>query len=428
VVTFRVTGRDTAVGEVNLPRPRAHRNRALGWPARPAAPALLALALLGAGCSREHGGAVSSRSYRGHAHDTDITNFVSAYPAAAGSRLDDCQTCHRGGTFTEADGGRTTTKNACDYCHLVQNPATGFVEAMPKDLRATLNPYGLAYLEAGRSRRAVRSIDGRDSDGDGAANGAEVAALKYPGDAMSRPGQPSSPTRAFTMAQLRALPAHTQFQLVNATRQADDFYAAYTGVRMRDLLVAAGADPDAPAFTGVTVVAPDGYLVDFSARQVNAAFPRADFFGGLDSAGLGGACGFVRYPRPLPAGVRDRAPIPGESWLMLAYARDGRAMDSASLDVATGTIEGEGPFRLVLPPAPPGAPDRGSSPKPADCRDAWAFDRAKDHNAGPMVRGVIAIRLNPLPLGLEDFDYRNGGWAYVEDASVVVYGFGVRAR
>jgi hypothetical protein len=44
-----------------------------------------------------------------------------------------------------------------------------------------------------------------------------------------------------------------------------------------------------------------------------------------------------------------------------------------------------------------------------------------------MVRGVIAIRVNPLPAGAEDFDHRNGGWAFVEDASVVVYGFGVRA-
>jgi hypothetical protein len=32
-----------------------------------------------------------------------------------------------------------------------------------------------------------------------------------------------------------------------------------------------------------------------------------------------------------------------------------------------------------------------------------------------------------MPAGHEDFDYRNGGWAYVENGSVVVYGFGVRA-
>jgi hypothetical protein len=30
-----------------------------------------------------------------------------------------------------------------------------------------------------------------------------------------------------------------------------------------------------------------------------------------------------------------------------------------------------------------------------------------------------------LPEGTEDFDYYNGGWAYVADGSVVVYGHGV---
>lgn len=388
---------------------------------------VLALALLAAGCAKDDGGAVSTRSYRGHANDTDIVSLVSVHPAVAGTRLDDCQTCHAGGTFTESGGGRTTTKNPCDYCHLVRNPATGFVEAMPKDFRATLNPYGVAYLEAGRSRRALRRIEGRDSDGDGAPNGAEIAALKYPGDPSSKPGQPSAPTRVFTRAQLRALPAHTQFQLVNATRQADDFYAVYTGVKLRDLLVAAGVDPDAAAFTGVTAVAPDGYVVDFSARQVNAAFPPARFFGGLDAAGLGAACGFVHYPRPLPVGVRDRAPIPGEPWLLLAYQRDGGAMDTVRLDAATGSIDGEGPYRLVLPPTLSGAPDRGTRSTQTACRDRWAFDRAGDHNAGPMVRGAMAIRVNPLPPGVEDFDVRNGGWAFIQDGSVVVYGFGVRA-
>jgi hypothetical protein len=44
-----------------------------------------------------------------------------------------------------------------------------------------------------------------------------------------------------------------------------------------------------------------------------------------------------------------------------------------------------------------------------------------------MVRGVIAVRVNPMPAGLEEFDYQNGGWAYIDDPSVIVYGFGVAA-
>jgi hypothetical protein len=349
------------------------------------------------------------------------------YRGTIGSRLDDCQTCHRGGAFTEAASGRTVTKNPCDFCHLTQHPAAGYAEPLPASFRATLNAYGLAYLERGRNAAALRALDGLDSDGDGAPNGAEIAAFRYPGDPASRPGQPAAPTRTFTTARLRALLPRTEFVLVNASRQASDYYASYRGVRLRDLLVAAGVDPDSPGFEGVTVIAPDGYRKDLAARQVNAPFPAAPFFGGLDAAGLGAACGFVQYPSPLPAGIRDGAPIPGEAWMLLAYERDGAPMDVASLDAATGRIRGEGPFRVVVPQSTPGAPDRGSAARAAACPDGHAYDPAADHNADPMVRGVIAIRANPLPAGVEDLDIRNGGWAFVEDASVVVYGFGVRA-
>lgn len=388
---------------------------------------LIALALIGVDASAQERTGVSSRSYRGHANDRDVTNFVTAYRQTVGTRLDDCQTCHRGGTFTETRGGRAITKNPCDYCLLIQHPATGYAEPMPTNLRTTLNRYGLAYLDGGRSWRALRAIDRLDSDGDGAANGVEIAALRYPGDPASRPGQLSAPMRTFTMAQVRALPTHTQFVLANASHLTTDYYAAYRGVRIRDLLIAAGVDPDAPGFEGVTVVAPDGYLRDVSAREVNTAFPPGIFFAGLDSATMGPDCGFVKYPRPLPAGVTDRAPIPGEPWLLLAYERDGRAMDPSTLTITSGQIAGEGPFRLIVPQSTPGAPDRAPTAPAGPCVDGHAYNAARDHNAGAMVRGAIAIRVNPLPAGHEDFDHQNGGWAYVENASIVVYGFGVRA-
>lgn len=177
------------------------------------------------------------------------------------------------------------------------------------------------------------------------------------------------PLRAFTMAQIRALPARSELLLVNASRQATDYYATYRGVRVRDLLAAAGVDPDAGGFAGVTVIAPDGYLKDLPARQVNAPFPAGLFVGGLDSAALGADCGFVQYPRPLPAGLRDGARIPGEPWMLLAYERDGGPMDVVSLDPATGRIRGEGPFRLVVPQSTPGTPDRGSGARAEACAD-----------------------------------------------------------
>ncbi len=48
------------------------------------------------------------------------------------------------------------------------------------------------------------------------------------------------------------------------------------------------------------------------------------------------------------------------------------------------------------------------------------------HNAGSMVRGVIAIRIDPMPAGFEEVDYMNGGWAYVDGRQLIVYGHGVQ--
>lgn len=368
---------------------------------------------------------VSSRSYRGHENDLDVTNFVNVYPDAVGTRLDDCQTCHRGGTFTEADSGSRTSKSPCDFCHLIIHPAEGLVELQPRSYRETLNDYGLAYVDAGRSRAALREIEGEDSDGDGSTNGDEIARGRYPGDPASRPDQEVAPLRLFTAEELRALPSHSELLLANTTRQQFDFYATYAGVTVEDLLVAAGVDPDDPEIEGITVIAPDGFLVDFGAASITETFPAADFFGGLDTTTLGTECGFVEYPDPIPEGVVDGEPIPGELRLMLAYERDGLPLDTASLDVTVGKLNGEGPYRIVIPQAAAGRPDRGVTYSPSGCDDDYDYDDTLDHNAGAMVRAAVAIRVNPLPEGYEDFDYRNGGWAFVDGATFAVYGHGV---
>ena len=110
------------------------------------------------------GAVVSSRAYKGHESDLDTNNFVNAYPAALGTRLDDCQTCHRGGTFTDSATSRKATKNACDFCHLVQHPMSGtFDEAQPASYAQTLNPYGAAYQAAGRTKEALTSMENASS-------------------------------------------------------------------------------------------------------------------------------------------------------------------------------------------------------------------------------------------------------------------------
>ena len=67
--------------------------------------------------------------------------------------------------------------------------------------------------------------------------------------------------------------------------------------------------------------------------------------------------------------------------------------------------------RWAPPAASSGIPARSppASP-PTRCASGHAYAAAADHNAGGTVRDVIAIRVNPLPAGHEDFDYRNGGW------------------
>jgi hypothetical protein len=368
----------------------------------------------------------SSRAYKGHANDADMANLVRVYPAVAGTRLDDCQTCHRGGTFTAGQGERSrkVTRNACDFCHLTLHPERDYQEPQPKSIAETLNPFGRDYLAAGRSVAALRSIAPKDSDGDGAANGQEIEALKYPGDPRSKPGQLTAPLKAFTLAQLQALPATAEFLLANADRQNHDAYATYRGVKVKDLLAAAGVDLSQPGLQGITVISPDGYLKDLPVQDLTGPFPQGLFFAGLDT-GTKGDCGFVAYPKPLPPGLTDGGTIPGAPWVILAWERDGQPLDPLRLDVKAGKIDGEGPLRVVVPQRRPGRPDRGTKHSPSRCNDGDDFDPARDHNAGAMVRGTVAIRVNPLPAGVEDFDHYNGGWAYIDSKRVIVYGFGV---
>jgi hypothetical protein len=370
---------------------------------------------------------VSSHAYKGHSSDLDANNFVTAFPATLGTRLDDCQTCHTGGTFTSGTGSsvKSYTKNACDFCHLIEHPAPDFNETEPTTFAETLNPFGAAYLAAGRTLDALELIALDDSDADGFTNQDEIDALKYPGDPSSKPGQPTAPMKIFTLTQLQAMSAYQEFLLANANKQQYDDYASYKGVKVADLLTAAGVDPTDAGITGITVIAPDGYLKDVPMANVNEAYPLGLYFGGLDTTTLGTECGFVTYPDTLPAGLTEGGAIPGEPWVLLAYERDGLPMDPSVLDVTSGKINGEGPLRLIVPQAEPGKPDRGSQYSPTNCGDGLDYNADLNHNAGDMVRGVIGIRINPLPEGYEDFDYHNGGWAYVDAESVIVYGYGV---
>ena len=357
---------------------------------------LLFLSML-LGCAADQ---VSSRSYKGHEDDRDANNLVGVYPSIVGTRLDDCQSCHSG----RIEDGRLVG-SSCDNCHDLILHGAGHTAA------ETLNDFGRDYLDAGRSRGALQSIKDRDSDGDGFSNDVELSAGRYPGSELSMPGQVEASIVTVTMEQLRALPSHSQFMLLNNTQQRFDDYVTYTGIRIKDLLAA--RDVDLAGATGITVIAPDGYLKSLPIDYVDRPFPQSSFYSALDIGTLGSECGLVTYPEDLPEGLSDGSALPNEHWLMLGYQRSGVPLEPSSLDVSAGRIVGEGPLRIVVPQESPGKPDRGSRFSPTGCGDGLDFRADADHNAGSMVRGVIAIRIDPMPVGVEEFDYMNGGWAYM---------------
>ena len=190
--------------------------------------ALLAILVLGAagwllqaGSGQEK---ASSRAYVGHESDVDMAGFIRQYSGAAGTRLDDCQTCHRGGV----EGTDTEREySPCSYCHLIVFPNARYKTGVPEDYEATLNGYGLAYKKAGRAFEAFAAVAGLDSDADGHRNGAEIADLRNPG----RSGQPARPApRADDELRLGRDPQAPRPQPVHADEQDDP-----AARRIRDL-------------------------------------------------------------------------------------------------------------------------------------------------------------------------------------------------
>ncbi len=366
---------------------------------------------------------VKSRAYAGHENDRDVQSFVQQYPKAAGTRLDDCQTCHRSG-LAGTDTARVYSP--CGYCHLLQYPNAKFKTGVPKSTEDTLNAYGLAYKRQGRTAEALAAIAKLDSDGDGFSNAQEIAELRYPGDNGSKPGQPLAPVVTLGWNDIRKLPHQTQFMLMNTTSEPFDDYASYSGVRVQELLNAAHVDLNGA--TGITVFAPDGYSTDYTIDDISGPFPKPYFYAApgkiQDKEKM-----LVQYPKSIPSGVADGKEIPMIPWLLLAVERDGKPLDIAQYEKGTGRLNGEGPYRLIIPqrnvggdPTRPGRPDRSIKSKVFG--DEWDFDKALDHNAGSCVRGATAIRVNPMPAGFEEYDWKNG-WPLIAGKKLVIFGKGV---
>jgi hypothetical protein len=289
-----------------------------------------------------------------------------------------------------------------------------------------MNPYGIDYFTNGRSSGAITAIENDDSDGDTYTNIAEITAERFPGDPNDDPSKVIAPFRVYTKAQLEAMTPHTQFMLMNASRQTDD-YVEYTGVPVQDLLEDAGILGSA---TGITVYAPDGWSnyhpleedLEPELYHVNGTYPAAAYhYHEQADVALNPDDGWCDYSAPSCVGRNDGDPIAvaGGLKMILAYQRDGMSLDPGILN-EDNKLDGEGPYRLVPPQKNPGPPDQASSAVNQDV--VWPYNYDWDHNKGAASRTATIIKVEPLPAGTTDIDILEAGWDYVDQEKIVVYG------
>ena len=368
-----------------------------------------------------------------HAGENDSDNFLAVYPSKADTKLDSCTLCHRGGSYEKGDPPDTKTiyLGSCQWCHRTYGyDGSG-------NIAETMNAYGLAYEAAGRNAPAVSAINSLDSDGDGHANAQEIAATTFPGDDGDYPGLTPAPYRVYTLAQLEALGAHTQFLLMNTSRSGD-FYAEYTGVPMKKLLDDAGVSAEA---TGVTVYAPDGwdqthpleYDADLDSYHVygntpgeSYQYPPATYYWDADAdrdEEFNPDCGWCDYSAPSCFGRSHGTNIVVNGGLkaILAYKREGAYLEPGVLNTEN-KLDGEGPFRMVVPQKYPNAPDQSSKAEGECTAVTWPYVYEWDHNAGSCSKSATIIRVEPLPEGMTDIDILEAGWAYVDQKKIIIYG------
>ena len=83
-----------------------------------------------------------------HEGEKDADKFMEAYPAKSGTKLDNCNLCHSGGSY-ENSKGKTIEVGSCQWCHRTY----GYDGA--GEIEETINTYGTAYKNAGRNTEAI---------------------------------------------------------------------------------------------------------------------------------------------------------------------------------------------------------------------------------------------------------------------------------
>jgi hypothetical protein len=136
---------------------------------------------------------------------------------------------------------------------------------------------------------------------------------------------------------------------------------------------------------------------------------------------LATAASFCDYSAP---SCRGRKPgevirVTGGLRMLLALKREGVPLAAATLSKAN-KLDGEGPFRVIVPQKVPSPPDRSS--KSEEQGEPWPYQAGWDHNAGSSTRAAAMIRVEPLPPGTTDIAVAEVGWKYIAEGKIVVYG------
>jgi hypothetical protein len=351
-----------------------------------------------------------------HMGEKDLPQFLQAFPSKGNTKLDNCALCHSSGQY-EKGPGLSGSLGSCQWCHY------RYGYEGKGDIADTLNPYGKDYLVNGRNAASVIAINPKDSDGDGYNNEAEIASIRFPGNKEDDPAKKVAPSRVYTRQQLEALPRHTQFLLMSASK-SEDFYAEYTGVTLETLLRDAGISDKA---TGIRVYSPDGWSQyhpleadpDPSLYHVLGKYPEAVYQYNTRADKAKG--GWVDYSSPSSKGRNNNDPInvPGGLRLMLAYQRDGENLTPGVL-TTDNKLDGEGPYRVIVPQKTLNPPDQGSTV--ADQDVIWPYNAEWDHSAGASTRSATIIKVEPLPEGTTDIDLLEAGWQFVEQGKIIIYG------
>jgi hypothetical protein len=347
-----------------------------------------------------------------HEGEKDADKFLQVYPDKAGTKLDHCALCHSSGKYEKSEGSFVSL-GSCQWCHY----SYGYDGS--GNILDTMNAYGKAYHDNGRNAAAISAIETADSDGDGFANKAEIDANTFPGNSEDDPSKKTAPFRVYTKAQLEAMPQHTQFLLMN-TSKSGDFYAEYSGVAVEDLLLDAGISDSA---TGITVYAPDGWA-QYHPLKYDAAPEMYHVFGAYPEASYQydpEAESWCDYSAASCKGRKhnDIIAVSGGLKMLLAYKRDGAYLDAGVLS-ASNKLDGEGPYRVVVPQKTPGPPDQASNA--ANQNVKWPYNNEWDHNAGACTRSATIIKVEPLPEGTTDIDTLEAAWNYVDQGKIIVYG------